>query len=172
MNVDVNAVADQIEGAIRELFAATPSDGPCVQEYAILYNQAVCPTLFIVLFFGDDAAMRTAMGTGLCYWAHCFVMERLPSRDARLPVQIRFAVGSRPSTTNDCGQMLTRFAVVYDPRTDSAGQDTICRLCGHGFAAHQMLGCGDQYPVKGWMTCPEPGCACMLTWDLVPPVSE
>ena len=172
MNVDVNAVADQIEGAIRELFALAPSDGPRVQEYSILYNPAVCPTLFIVLFFGDEAAMRTAMDTGLCYWAHCFLTERMPSADTRLPVQIKFAIGPRPSTTNDYERMLTRFAVVHDPQPDTAGQDTICRFCGHGFPAHRLLGRGDPYPVQGWMTCPEPGCACMLTWDLAQPVSE
>jgi len=171
--MDANAVADQMETAIHRLFAAYPADGqPRISEYSILYKLAISSTWFIVLFYEDNASVRMALDTGLCYWAHGFLMDQLTSIDGLSSVQIRSAVGSRPATDSDGEQLLRQMVTTFDEQEDSQGQATVCRFCGHDFDAHRVMGWGDPYPVKGWMTCPEDGCTCMLTWDMAPDISN
>ncbi len=50
------------------------------------------------------------------------------------------------------------------------GEDELCKICGHLFNAHRLLGYGSP-PTEGWMECPVEGCDCRRTWSLEPEVA-
>ncbi len=48
---------------------------------------------------------------------------------------------------------------------NSPETEDLCKLCGHSFDNHLLIGHGE-IPLEGWMECPVENCDCYRTWSM------
>lgn len=163
-----NLLADRIEQAINKMFAHHAAHDSGMQNYALLFNPEKSEKWMIILFFDDGTRLKKALDNGFCYAAYQFLQDELMLIDKQLPVTIGFDTGQYPSNQMEYEQLSGKHNVTYDTSDNEKGQQQICSKCGHDWGKHKLSGYkmeNNTIPLKGWMTCPEEGCFCFMTWD-------
>ena len=170
MNYDT--LADVLEEEINPTLSLFYQAEPRPLEYALLFNKKLDETWFIVFYFENGPKLKEAIDKGIAYRMHSFLLEKLDTRKELTGVksQIFFEFGTRPQTREEYETLFQELSHKMKKLAQGGEANPgICRLCGHDFDEHKLLGEMDEKvgaPVQGWIICPEEDCHCFQTWSM------
>ena len=167
---DNEIIADRLEAGIHAMLQAFSEFDPIVYTYSLYYDPSRSDTWFVELFFTDGEQLETALENGTCYQVHQYlhhVYAEIPEL-TEIEFSLFFAHGPAPAGHEEYLARHLELIAQTEKMAEGAGEELeFCNSCNHPFGQHQLKGFPPeegQAPTDGWITCPEPGCFCFLTW--------